>query len=293
MKRVLILGCTGLIGHKLFQQLQQSEQITLFGVSKTYYPAFNNIVLNVTDFSALEALIFSVKPDVVVNCIGKLVEYSEDNLLDAIYFNSQFPLLLSGICKNNNIRFIHLSTDCVFSGINNLEGYTEKAEPNGFTNYARTKALGENIDENQLVIRTSVIGPELKANGTEFFGWILRQNAKVFGYKKAIWSGVTSLVLAEAIQEFIYNDINGIYHLTNNSNIIKSDIIKFIKDSMGLNFNLICIDGLASDKTMIDTRKLLRLNVPPYEVMFKKMIENTWIDKDIYTHHLTNASVYK
>ena len=119
MKRILVLGCTGLIGHKIYQQLSGSKQITLFGVSKTYYHAFDNIVQDVTDFASLETLINSIQPDVIVNSIGKLVEYSENNLLKAVYFNSQFPLMLSELCKNKDIRFIHLSTDCVFSGVNN------------------------------------------------------------------------------------------------------------------------------------------------------------------------------
>ena len=88
----------------------------------------------------------------------------------------------------------------------------------GISNYSRTKALGEINQNDALTIRTSVVGPQLK-DGSELFHWFMKQSGEINGYKKAFWSGITTLELAKGIEWSIYNDINGIYNLTNNKKI--------------------------------------------------------------------------
>ena len=60
------------------------------------------------------------------------------------------------------------------------------------------KDLGEIMNKNHLTLRTSVIGPELKRDGEELFHWFMSQTGEVNGFTKAIWSGVTTLILAKA-----------------------------------------------------------------------------------------------
>ena len=44
--------------------------------------------------------------------------------------------------------------------------------------YGRSKALGEIINDKDLTIRTSIIGPELKLNGEGLFHWFMHQKEK-------------------------------------------------------------------------------------------------------------------
>ena len=91
--------------------------------------------------------------------------------------------------------------------------------------YARNKALGEVVNEMDLTIRTSIIGPELKHNGTGLLDWFLKQTNDIKGYSKAYWSGVTTLELAKAIHEFIKQDIHGLFQLCPDEKISKYDLL--------------------------------------------------------------------
>ena len=76
-------------------------------------------------------------------------------------------------------------------------------EIDGKDMYAKTKGLGEVINENHLTIRTSVVGPEITNGSEELFNWFMNQSGVIEGFTKAIWSGVTTIELAKAIKWFI------------------------------------------------------------------------------------------
>ena len=76
------------------------------------------------------------------------------------------------------------------------------------------------MDERNLTIRTSIVGPELKQNGVGLFHWFMSQTGEIKGYTKAIWSGVTTLELAKAIERAAMEHWYGLYHLTNNQTIL-------------------------------------------------------------------------
>ena len=76
--KVLILGVSGLIGHKLFQVL--SKKFETYGTirrSKEDYPSSlflksKNIIENIdaSDFDRLSQEMYEINPDVILNCIG-------------------------------------------------------------------------------------------------------------------------------------------------------------------------------------------------------------------------------
>ena len=119
---------------------------------------------------------------------------------------------------------IHISTDCVFSG--NKGNYIETDYRDARDIYGLSKALGEIDNENDLTIRTSIIGPELKTNGEGLFHWFLSQKGNVYGYTDAIWGGVTTLEFAKAIDCAIEQRITGLINLTNKVPISKYELLK-------------------------------------------------------------------
>jgi hypothetical protein len=46
------------------------------------------------------------------------------------------------------------------------------------TSYGLSKSLGEIIDDKNLTLRTSIIGPELKDNGEGLFSWFVKQTGR-------------------------------------------------------------------------------------------------------------------
>lgn len=201
MKKVIILGALGMAGHIMAEHLESTKKYDIYGIARSNDSKYITKILDVKDFSLLEEYIKEVKPDFIINCIGILVSKSNNELTTAIQMNSYLPHFLSELGNKLDFKLIHISTDCVFSGKDGQ--YKEDSFRDGNDNYARTKALGEVINEKDLTIRTSIIGPELKTNGTGLLDWFLKQKTDISGYSKAYWSGVTTLeLISEANGKF-------------------------------------------------------------------------------------------
>ena len=161
MKKIIVLGSNGMAGHIVTLGLRtEIQKYDVIAVARTNSPAKPNILLDMTDFDALANLIKTSKADIIINCIGLLNKNAEDKIDQAILLNSYFPHFLETITKNTTTKVIHISTDCVFSG--NKGGYRENDIKNGIGFYAQSKALGEIVNQKDLTIRTSIIGPGLK-----------------------------------------------------------------------------------------------------------------------------------
>lgn len=301
-KKVLILAANGMAGHVISKILEKNNNLTLLKTIRDQNSFSNqqNIVnLDLKDQEQLKQLIKEFNPDYVINCAGILVQDSTDNPLDAIYVNSYLPNLLNQLSEINNFKLIHISTDCVYSG--KKGEYTEQDIPDATNVYGRTKALGEINNNKHLTIRTSIIGPELKPNGTGLMHWFFNQSGEINGFTKAIWSGVTTLELAKFIDNFIKYDlanknnvdslnISGIYHLTNNQSINKYDLLNLIKNNFNFNhINIKPTDSYSANKSFINTRinisQALSYTVPSYQNMITELRDFMQINKNLYKQY--------
>ena len=104
------------------------------------------------------------------------------------------------------------------------------------------------------------------------------------GFKKAIWSGVTTYELARAMHHCIQNDITGLYHLTNNTSINKYELLMLFKKYTNKDIDIIAIEGKDIDKSFVDTRGELDYVVPSYDEMVKKMVKNI-LNNNLYLHY--------
>jgi dTDP-4-dehydrorhamnose reductase len=177
-----------------------------------------------------------------------------------------------------------MSTDCVFAG--NTGPYSEDSFCDGKTFYDRTKALGEINDSKNLTFRNSIIGPDLNQDGIGLFNWFMKQKGSINGYSGAIWTGVTTLTLAKAMEKAIEQNLCGLYNLVNNTSISKYDLLNLFNE----NFNderLIINkeEGFKLDKTLLNTRKDFYFEVPSYKQMLFEMKE--WINEhaNLYTDY--------
>ncbi len=284
MKKTIVLGSLGMAGHIMVDVLRSSKKYQVLGVARRS-DIFVDKILDVTDFPALESYLKEENPDFVINCVGALISHAEDNITSAILLNSYLPHFLVKVGESVGYKTIHISTDCVFSGKDG--SYTENSFRDGDSNYARTKALGEINNDKDLTIRTSIIGPELKENGTGLFDFFLKQKDKVKGYKKILWSGVTALELAKAVKETLDSDVQGVCHLTNNTPISKHELLKLFKIHTGKEIEIEAVDGYESDKTLIDTRHGLTYKIQSYDLMIQEMVQNMKDNTERYPHYLS------
>ena len=114
----------------------------------------------------------------------------------------------------------------------------------------------------------------------------MSQQDKVFGYEKVIWSGVTTLQLAKAIAQDIETPQTGLYHLVNNEDIAKHDLlVLFNKYCRQEQIEIGKNTTLENDKTLRNTREYQPFMVPSYEVMVREMSEWMKRHRDLYVQY--------
>jgi len=283
-KKVLILGSAGLIGHQVYNYLSKDRSYQLSNISHTRKLNNNTVLVNARNEAEFTDEVNHINPDYIINCIGVLITESKKDPANAIYLNSYLPHKLLTLANAINAKLIHISSDCVFSGRKD-QPYIESDYKDGTGIYSESKSLGEFISLNHLIIRTSVVGPELSLRDEELFNWFMNQDSHINGFSKSIWSGVTTLELAKAIKFFIENETVGLYHLTNNRSISKYELLTLFKIFTNKTNMINKIDGLASNKSFIDTRKEINYKIPSYNKMIKDMVSLIKNDKNLYKHY--------
>jgi dTDP-4-dehydrorhamnose reductase len=264
--------------------LKESSDFSLSNIS--YKRKLNNdtILLDARNEQSFFNQIKLIQPNYIVNCIGVLINGAEQDPESAISLNTYLPHRLEKLANKINAKLIHMSTDCVFSG-NTKSPYVETDERDGEDTYAKTKALGEVISEYHLTIRTSVVGPEIINGSESLFHWFMNQTNNIKGYTKAIWSGVTTIELAKAIKWSIDNEITGLYHITNNHSISKNNLLQLFKKYTHKDIEIIPIDGNETNKSFIDTRKLIDYEIPSYEQMISDLVQLIANNRTLYSHY--------
>ena len=273
LMRIMILGGTGMLGHKLWQRLSSRFadcHVTVRGTRGDYarFRMFDNpfVIDNVdaADFSALRDVLERVMPQVIVNCIG-ITKRREpaNNPAVSILLNALLPHRLASWGALHGARVINFSTDCVFDG--ERGDYTELDRPNADDLYGRTKALGEICDASSLTLRLSFIGRELCA-GTELLEWLLAQNHKTIkGYGQALYSGVSTVHLATVVGDIIekFPQLTGLYHVAANV-ISKYDLLILACTAFGLDVKISRDDSVITKRNLNGAKFQLATGyVPP------------------------------
>lgn len=191
-----------------------------------------SLPLDASDLEAVRRTVAAVRPELIVNCIGKLNADAEAHPLEAYTVNGLLPHWLAFAAGEIGARLIHVSSDCVFLG--DRGGYTELDQPDGTTVYARSKALGEVRDPRHLTIRTSIIGPDASPKGIGLLRWFLAQTGEVSGYSRVYWNGVTTLELAKAVEHAAARpEIGGLVHLLAAAPASKREMLEWFKEAYG------------------------------------------------------------
>ena len=257
-----------MLGHVLLNKLNESKAFEVYDITRNKEERINNFDCDVTNFKSLFEIIKEIKPKYIINCIGVLIKGSIQDPSNAILINALLPHKLAQFSNSINAKFIHISTDCVFDG--SKGSYIETDSKTAQDTYGLSKSLGEIIDDKNLTLRTSIIGPELKNNGEGLFSWFINQKGEVNGFTESIWGGVTTLELSDVIIKSIDENYTGLIHVTNSEPISKFDLLSLIKDKFELNnIDLKKVSGKKSDKSL--NTKYHYFNVPSYEEMVLDM----------------------
>lgn len=281
--KILVLGAGGMAGHMIALYFKErGHDVT--GFTRRPISFCKTILGDAMNTKDVRNAIFQDDFDVVVNAIGLLNRNAEDHKSAAVMLNGYLPHYIADILRGSNTRLIHMSTDCVFAG--NTGPYFEDSLPDGRTFYDRTKAIGEVNDDSNLTFRNSIVGPDCNENGIGLFNWFMKQKGPINGFTGAIWTGVTTLTLARAMEQAIKENLTGLYNLVNNESISKFDLCglfnKYFRDgSVQINPS----GELQLDKSLRHRRMDFSFVVPSYEQQIREMAD--WVNdhKGFYPHY--------
>ena len=244
--RILILGGDGMLGHRLLKDLSRSHdvRVTLRQEAPAYerfdlFNADNSYTgVDVRRTDQLVAVLGDFHPDAVINAVG-VIKQRPDGLyaIPNLEINALLPHRVAALCQAVGAHFIHISTDCVFSG--RTGNYREDDVPDPIDVYGHSKLLGEVIAPGSITLRTSIIGRELSRKSS-LLEWFLRQRGQVRGYKNAIFSGFTTMELSRIMETLIthFPESSGIYHVSSDP-ISKYDLLTLIQDRLQLEVDLV------------------------------------------------------
>jgi len=267
VKKIFIFGSNGMLGNYVnkYLCLNNYEIIPLtrndYDLSKISIESLNNFLIN----KGLE------KNDVIINCAGIIPQASKDKILNKnLYYkiNSLYPVILSIICSNYDAKFIHITTDCVFSGKDGK--YDENSFHDEINDYGTSKSLGELCSGT--IIRTSIIGEEVTYKRS-LVEWVKsNQNGNINGYINHFWNGVTCLELSKIIHKIIKDDLywNGIKHIFSPTTVNKYQLCQIINNIYELNIEIKEFETEKVDKS-INTIYNKIFEIPELEVQIKEM----------------------
>jgi dTDP-4-dehydrorhamnose reductase len=206
-----------------------------------------------TDVEQLAPMVADLEPEAVINGIGVIKQREEANdPSTAIRVNALFPHVAAEACRGAGARFVHVSTDCVFSG--DRGDYREDDVSDARDLYGRTKFLGE-VGQAGLTLRTSIIGRELDTFAS-LVEWFLAQHGVVPGFTRAIYTGMTTAELARIIEVLLieHADMYGVYQVAAEK-ITKFDLLRMIQDRIGpSDVTLQPDDSFVCDRSLVGER---------------------------------------
>ena len=160
MKKILVTGANGQLGQCLQKISSQFEEFEfIFTDSET---------LDITNKEEVNDFFWQNAPDFCINAAAyTAVDFAETEVEKAFLVNADGTENLAEACAENNAQFIHVSTDYVFDGENNL-AYTEEDFTNPLGVYGASKLAGDElaleVNPCSVILRTSWVYSEFGKN---------------------------------------------------------------------------------------------------------------------------------
>lgn len=238
--RILVTGANG----------QLAQCIRQFSVDFTYDFLFaDRKMLDITDAEAVKKVFSNFEPHLVINTAAYTkVDLAETEIEAAYSINKYGVQNLVEACEQHSTKFIHISTDYVFSGkASKPYKITHKPAPN--TIYGASKLAGERVVLNSKleafwIVRTSW----LYSNVGENFYKTIQKLAQERDLLKVVDDQIGSPTRAEDLAYFLLRYLphlnsktRGIYHFSNSGTASWYDFAKAILNKYELKTHLTAV----------------------------------------------------
>ena len=269
--KILVYGSKGWIGSQFLEILNSNSVDYVVGVSR------------VDDYQQLQKEVFSVKPTHIISFIGRThgkinnviystIDYLEEKgkLYENVRDNLFGPVLISEVCRKNNIHYTYLGTGCIFKydEIHEFEseinGFKEDSLPNFFgSSYSIVKGFTDRLMK---LNNTNVLNLRIRMPINDTYN---PRNfiTKITNYEKVCSISNSMTVLPELLPlvlKMMNNKLTGTINLTNPGLISHNEILEMFKEIVDPDFKYTNFSLeeqskiLSSDRSnnFLDTQKL-------------------------------------
>ena len=281
MKKILVTGANGQLGQSL-QKLSQKEKAFqfLFTDSET---------LDITNKEEVLNFFWQNEPDVCINAAAyTAVDLAETDTEKAFLVNADGTENLALVCAEYNAQFIHVSTDYVFDGTNNLE-YTEEDFTNPLGVYGASKLAGEELaleaNPCAIILRTSWVYSEFGKNFVKTMLSLFATKEELNVVADQYGQPTNATDLAEAILTIVKTEKKtpGIFNFSNEGKISWYDFAQKIAELSGskIKINPIVTSQYPTpakrpQNSTLDLSKIkstYHINIKPWEESLAKTIQ--------------------
>jgi len=292
MKKVLLLGATGMLGSAVYDVLKGKYNLILSVRNKDKINLLDKAYGGVKKHRVVEFDVFFLyqdfvekkgypsdyfskflkeigKVDYVINAIGITIPFSLENQTLTFFINSALPYILANIWGK---KLIHITTDCVYNGKEGFP-YDENSPKTPVDIYGLSKSLGE--PTNCLTIRTSIIGRELEGF-TGLLEWFFQQEGKeITGFAEHYWNGITTKQFGKVCDEIMTHPKKypktGLYHIFSTT-VSKYEMLLKFKEKYNIDCEIKKDEEQKLNRTLstiYDSNK--KLNIPSFDEMLKEL----------------------
>lgn len=276
MKKILILGSSGILGKALYRSLKNKKKIKLF------HTGLKNRNINLENKVQLKKLILSIYPDLIINCAAYTnIEECEKNIKISKKINVEIVKQIFNLKLQKKMKFdfIQFSTDLFY---NKKKDNSSKEDSRIYliNNYCKHKREAEKIciKNKALIFRTNFFGKSVSKKGS-FSDWIykvFRKNKNFYLFNDVYFNPLRINTIVKIIL-LIINDkkikLNGIYNLGSKDAIYKNEFaILFAKKTkiFHRNYTNINVNKLLGVKRSTN----MYMNVNKFENKFKYKLPN-------------------
>jgi dTDP-4-dehydrorhamnose reductase len=248
--KILITGSNGLLGQHLVKLLTGTTSHEVIATSRgenRLLPSdkYQFFSLDITDGVAVNDFILSSKPEVIIHAAAMTQpDECEKNEIACWNVNVTATRFLTDAAAKVDARFIYLSTDFIFNGLNGP--YRETDEPNPVNYYGSSKLAAEkSVVSSQLqwaIVRTVLVfGNILSGTRTNVISWVKEnlENGRPIKVVSDQWRTPTYVEdLAKGILLVVDKNVTGIYHISGEEGMSPFDMAEATADHLHLDKSL-------------------------------------------------------
>lgn len=245
MKNVIITGGSGLLALNWAFVKKKDAQITLLlHQRKVSIEGVDSMFINLRSEKTVFEFLSKVQNCIVIHCAAITdVNYCEKNPEVAYETNSLIAGNLANICSKLAIKFVHISSDHLFSGLKPFSSEELPLCPQNV--YGSSKADAEKrvlqFNPDSLVIRTNFFcwGPTYRASFSDFLINSIREKKKISLYTDIFYTPIYATHLVELVHKLVSSNLSGIFNVVGSERLSKYEFGKMVFSIFSGNMKLI------------------------------------------------------